>query len=78
MALQNLPGLELIEGQQIRQLADKANVKYQYVWQIMKGKRDTKSIKAKAIYSAAKALNESIKQGLSKAERKLQPITDND
>lgn len=78
MKLQNLQGLELIEGQQIRQIAQKADVTRQYVAKILKGQSPMNTITAKAIYAAARALNDSMKKGFSKADEKLQPINEND
>lgn len=66
--------LEHIQKHHITALAAKAKCDVSYVWMIVNGKRESNSRLAKAIYSAAKSLNDSIEAGLNKANKKFELI----
>src|SRR4051812_39996386 len=58
----------------IEELAAAANCDESYVRKIIRGDRAAKSTTARAILRAAKALNETIKKGLTKSTKDLQSI----
>lgn len=78
MERQNLEGLELITGNYITQIANKALVSREYVKLIITGERETKSVRARAIMAAAKDLNRRIKSASSALDKKFQTVEEID
>lgn len=70
--------LNHIQGQQIRNIALKANCSEAYVRMILSGARENKSAKAKKIYRAAKKVNTAIEKVQSVVTKEFLIIGEND
>lgn len=73
-----VPALKHIENEQVKFLAEQAQVKEDYVRKIINGKRAVQSPKAKVIYKAAKALDRAVENWQMRSKREFIIIGEND
>ena len=72
------PNLTHINGDQIKFLAEKAKCSSEYVYKIINGSRNADSVKARAVFKAATALNEQIENAQNNVQKELIIVGEND
>lgn len=69
--------LKFVKGHLLTDLARKSKISPEYARMLLTGKRERKSVRAKAFIAAAEALNEGVKKGTENSDKKLVEQDDN-